>query len=117
MLTILQINRYCLSWFNYYFCENVAFKYFLMCVVVPVCFSLLLWWGPELARPFCKKCKCETQPVPETSIKDMVHEIVSTKDIERLITAAVVMGVQKFVANHPKTKETLKDILKIIKEK
>lgn len=113
MLTVLQINRYCLSWFNLNFCEYATFKYFLMCVVVPISIALLIWWMPEISRLFChNKCQCE-QNKPE-SVKDAVHEIISKQDIERLIMAAVVMGVQKFVTNHPMAKETFADILKVV---
>lgn len=48
----------------------------------------------------------------EKSIKDNVKEITSNQDIERLIAAVLVSGMQKFIANHPKTTETLSDILK-----
>ena len=116
MLTILQISDYCLWWFNYNFCETGVFKYFLMCIMLPLCFTLFIWWIPEISRMLCKnKCECMAEKEP-SSIKDILREIVSTKDIERLITAAIIMGVQKFVNNHPKTKATLTDILKNIEK-
>ena len=113
MLTILQIPYFCFSVFNVGFCD-LSFRYFLMCVVFPSLIWLVVWWGPEISRMFCKKCQC-VDPEPK-SIKDVLREIVSKQDIERLITAAVVMGVQKFAASHPKTKETFDNILNTIEQ-
>ena len=112
VLTILQIPEYCVGVFNFNFCEYSSLKYFLMCIVLPILFALFIWWMPEISRLFCKN-KCETPG--SQSIKDIIHEIISIKDIERLITAAIVMGIQKFVSNHPKTTETLENIIDIIK--
>lgn len=84
-----------------------------MAIVVPVMFGLLVWWGPEISRLFCKKCQCEIQN--EKPVKDILHEIITKQDIERLITAAVIMGVQKFASSHPKAKETFDDILSVLK--
>ena len=108
ILTILQIPSYCFSVFNVGFCE-LSFRYFLICIVFPSLVGLIVWWGPEISRLFCKKCQC-VEPEPK-SIKDVLREIISKQDIERLITAAIVMGVQKFAASHPKTKETFDNIL------
>jgi hypothetical protein len=83
-----------------------------MCIVIPGLFCLLGWWGPEISRLFCKKCQCEIQN--ETSVKDIFKEIISKQDIEKFITAAVIMGIQKFATTHPKTKETFDNILNVL---
>lgn len=109
MLTILQIPRYCIGVFNVNFC-NAGFKYFLMCLLIPCFVALFVWWLPEISRFFCGKCQCE---VPhKKSVKDSIKEMESNQDIERLIAAVLVSGMQKFIEKHPKTTETLSDILK-----
>ena len=109
MLTILQINEYCLSVFNVNFCSYDSFKYFLLCIMLPIICGLFVWWIPEISKLFCsKKCVCEEKQ--DMSWKDVLHEIVSKQDIERLITAAVIMGIQKFTTNHPETTKTLRNI-------
>ena len=114
LLTILQINEYCLFVFNANFCSYDSFKYFLMCIMLPIIFGLFIWWIPDITRLFCnKKCDCDVKK--EMSWKDVVHEIISKQDIERLITAAVIMGVQKFATNHPETTKTFGNILDVIK--
>ena len=113
MLTILQVPEYCYSVFNFSFC-SVSFRYFLMCIMLPSLIGLFIWWVPEILRVFCKKCQCqETEP---KTIKDILREIISKQDIEKFITTAIIMGIQKFVASHPKQKETFDNILDVIKK-
>ena len=113
ILTILQIPDYCFGVFNVNFC-SVGFRYFLMAIVVPVLFGLFAWWVPEIRRVFCSQCKYENQK--DKSIKDIFKEIISKQDIERLITAAIIMGIQKFAANHPKTKETFATVVNALEK-
>ncbi len=113
MLTILQIPEYCYGVFNFAFCE-AGYKYFLICIMLPALIGLFIWWVPEILRLFCKKCQCEE--VEPKTIKDVLHEIISKQDIEKFITTAIIMGIQKFVALHPKQKETFDNILDVIKK-
>jgi len=83
-----------------------------MCIVVPALITLFAWWLPEISRMFCKKCQCEEPH--EKPVKDKVKEIVSDQDIERLIGAVITVGMQKFVSKHPKTTETLTDVIKTL---
>ena len=108
ILTILQIPNYCRGFFSTHFC-NISFKYFLMCIVVPALIALFAWWTPEISRIFCGKCQCEEPH--EKSIKDNVKEMMSGSDIERLITTAIIAGLHKFVSSHPKTTETLSEVI------
>ena len=73
-----------------------------MCLLVPCLIALFVWWMPDVSNMFCKKCQC----------KDDDKEIGANQDIERLIATVLVTGIQKFIVNHPKTTETLSDILK-----
>ncbi|MBR5904737.1 MAG: hypothetical protein IKZ49_04380 [Alphaproteobacteria bacterium] len=115
IISVLQIPAYCESVFNNNFCLMGNYKYWLMCIILPVSAGLFIWWVPDIAKLFCKNT-CEIQNnKPNNDIKDILHEIVSAKDIERLITAAIIMGIQKFATNHPETKETFDNILDVIK--
>jgi len=111
ILTILQVPEYCYGFFNFSFC-SVGFKYFLMCIMLPSLIGLFIWWVPEILKLFCKKCQCvepDTKP-----IQNILNEIISKQDIEKFITTAIVMGIQKFVSTHPKTKETFDNILDVL---
>ena len=117
MISILQIPEYCIKVFNNNFCLMSGYPYWLMCVILPGAIMLFCWWVPDIAKLFCRNtCVVKTNSEPRNEIKDVLHEIVSAKDIERLITAAIVMGIQKFASNHPETKKTFDSILDVIKK-
>ena len=114
MLTVLQIPDYCNVFFNHTFCAYGGFKYFLLCIMLPVLFGLIVWWSVDIARIFCHgKCKIQTEP--DTTIKDIFNEIISKQDIEKFITAAIIMGIQKFAVKHPETTEVFGNILDVLK--
>lgn len=113
MLTVLGVNDYCFAWFNINFCVG-TFKYFLICIMLPILVGLFIWWMPEISRLFCKKCECQIQN--DKPIKNMLSEIISKQDIEKFITAAIIMGIQKFAASHPKTTEIFDDIVNTVKK-
>lgn len=114
VLTILQIPDYCVRVFNQNFCSANNFKYFLLCIMLPVLFGLVLWWLPDISRGFCKnRCQCEAQK--SDLHKTAPLESSANQDIEKLITAAIVMGVHRLALRHPKTKEILSNISDILK--
>jgi len=117
MLTILQINNYCINFFNLNFCESGAFKYFVMCIMLPISVAIFLWWVPEIGRLFCSNT-CETPP-PEKNgnLTDVLREIISKQDIERLITAAIIMSIQKFAQTHPETNTIFGNIFDALMKK
>ena len=114
MLTVLQIKEYCLFVFNVNFCSYESFKYFFICIMLPVVFGLFIWWIPDISKLFCNK-QCDCNIKKDVSIKDILNEIISKQDIERFVTAAIIMGIQKFANNHPETTKNLNNILDIIK--
>ena len=115
MLTILQVPDYCSAFFYDAFCYVGNFKYFLLCIMLPVLIALFVWWTPDIVRHLCPN-KCMVKTDQENNVKDVLREIVSKTDIEKLITAAIIMGVQKFAQTHPKTTEVFDSILDVLKK-
>ena len=114
MLAILQIPNFCVAVFNHNFCYMNNFKYFLMCVMVPVLLMLFLWWMPDIARPFCKnKCQCDAHP-HEIQNNNITQDEISKQYLEKLISSAIMIGVQKFAKSHPKTTKTFDNIIDIL---
>lgn len=112
ILTVLQISNYCNAIFNNNFCATDNFKYFLLCVMLPVLVMLFFWWMPDIARPFCKnKYQCEETHLEQTSNIKESREIISRDDMERLVTGAIIMGIQKFASMHPKTTKAFNNII------
>lgn len=109
ILTILQVHNYCVLVFNINFCK-VSFRYFLLCIVVPVLVWLFLWWLPDMSKMFCKKCECDNLENKEHLHENNVNENMSTKALEHLITSAIIIGIQKFAKNHPNTQNIFNNI-------
>lgn len=113
MIILLQVPDYCIHVFNQNFCDDIAFKYFLICVVLPVLIGVFIWWIPDILRLLCNRgCKMNT---PKETIHDVLKQIILPQDIERLITAAIIMGIQKFSQTHPKTQAIFDDMLNALK--
>ena len=116
VLTILQIPNYCVGLFNVNFC-NISFRYFLLCIVLPVSVCVFLWWLPDISKLFCpKNCRCNVQETPDLSLRNIIKEIVSAKDIERLISVAIIMGIRKFVDNKPRMQNIFDTVVGAIKK-
>ena len=114
MSTILQIPGACNTFFNRGFCEASNFKYFLMCLMVPGLLILFFWWMPDIARPFCKnKCQCDESRIEQKPIQK--ESIISHDDLERIVTSAIVLGIHKFAALHPKTTKVFDNIVDALK--
>ena len=113
ILTILQVPNYCSVFFSLNFCA-VSFKFFLLCIMIPALVGLFIWWMPDIGKLFCHNCKCNNSTDTNTT-NQPIQEIISKQDIERFITMAVIIGIQKFVSKYPKAKETFDTIFDIIK--
>ena len=97
MITVLQIPNYCNAVFNINFCLMGTFKYFMLCIMVPVFLWLIIWWIPNVSGIFCPdKCKCETQTKSD----------IIPKEIQRLIMATIAFGIKKILEHNQKTKDT-----------
>lgn len=84
--------------------------------MLPVSIAIFMWWLPDITKLFCNKSCDIQQPEPPESMHDVLHEIISKQDIERLITAAIIMGVQKFAQTHPKAKSVFDSLLNAMKK-
>ena len=103
-ITILQIQSFCDVVFNHNFCELNNYKYFLFCIMIPVLMGLVYWWIPKISPDVVK----------EKSLKEIFIDAIPKQYISRLITAAIIIGIKKFVSNYPKTKKILDNVLKNI---
>ena len=111
MLSVLQIPTYCNAIFNYNFCAMYNFKYFLLCLMLPVLCGLVIWWTPEFARMLCpNKCACD-KTSHTIKNQDNDSDEMSKQYLEKLLTSAIMVGIHKFATSHPKTRETLDNII------
>lgn len=113
VLTILWIRDFCVGVFNYNFCTYGNYKYFLMCVMVPVLVWLVFWWTPDVVRWI----RGEKREQSESNIFDFVNQFFTKQKIERFLIIAAVIGIQKFLSKHPKTKEFFDNVSDIMNKK
>lgn len=94
IITLLRIPTYCYTVFNVNFCSMGTFKYFMLCIMVPVSLWLIVWWMPTISQIFYpNKCECENKAESNTI----------SKDIQRLIMAAIAFGIKKILEHHQKS--------------
>lgn len=117
IITILQINHYCVYVFNNNFCHGGNFKYFLMCVMFPALVGLFIWWVPEISGLFCKnKCECNANVNNNVPQNNPTSETILSQYIEKLLNAGIVFGIQNLAKKYPQYKKTLKNLADMIKK-
>lgn len=104
VITILQIPNFCVSLFNYNFCEMNGFKYLLFCLMLPTLFGLMFWWLPK-------------QKAEPKTIKETLFDMIPPQYIRRFLIAAVIVGLRKFMMSHPRTKDFVRNINDILNKK
>lgn len=98
------------------FCDEAVFKYFIACFAVPAIVFLIVMWIMEIVHgvrhrhSFLYKAKSAVRGIV-SNVKDKVSETVSTQDLEKLIVAALLVGVKKYADKNPKTRRALQDII------
>lgn len=83
--------------------------------MLPALLILFFWWMPDIARPFCKnKCQCDERENEQKPIQKSSSDIISREDVERLIGAAITMGIHKFAKSHPQTTKAFDNVIDAI---
>lgn len=109
MIILLQFRDYCTGLFNYNFCATEHFKYFLLCVMLPVSIMLFLWWWGDISRIF------NSERPQEKTFKDIFFEMIPKVYIKRFIIAAVIIALRKMILRYPKAKNAINDVLDLAK--
>lgn len=115
-VSVLHFQRICDAMFPTPFCDS-WYRYFLFCIVVPLVVLLILMWIREIIRAhrrrrFIRRAKNTVNGIM-TSIRGKISENINARDLERIITAAVLVGIKKYADNHPKLRHNVNDIMDI----
>ncbi len=113
---LLHYPRTCDAMFGGTFCMSGVFKYFVGLVAVPLLAYVICMWIREIMLAHRRRHSIvyRTKNAVEDmwdSVKDRVSQNITTADIEKYLTAAVLIGIKKYVEKHPKTKNTLNDVI------
>ena len=112
---LLHCPRTCDAMFGASFCDDHIFKYFIACIVVPLVVFLLVMWIMDIVhrirrhRSLLYKTRHAVQNMA-MNIRDRISEKVSSGDIEKMITAALVIGLKKYSDRNPRARQILGQI-------
>ena len=115
-VSILHFPRICDVIFNVPFCST-WYRYFLFCVIIPGIILIILMWIREIIRAhrrrkFIRRAKNTVNSVM-ASIRGRVSEHIDMKNMEQIITAAVLMGIKKYADRHPNLRKNVNDIMDV----
>lgn len=118
IVILLQSQRACDALFGVSFCDANVFKYFIMCFAVPMVLFLIVMWIMEIIDSvrhrhtlFYKATHAVKDIV--TNVKDRVSESVSAGDLEKLITAALMVGLKRYADRSPHARKVLDEMNKV----
>lgn len=115
-VSILHFQRICDAMFPTAFCDS-WYRYFLFCVIVPLIVGLILMWIREIVRAhrrrkFFRRARNTVRTVMST-IRGRVSEQIDIRDMEKIVTAAVLVGIKKYADNHPGLRKNVNHIMDI----
>ena len=113
-VSFLHFNRFCDSVFSSTFCTS-WYRYFLFCIVIPLIAMLIWMWIREIIRArrrhrFIRRAKNAVGSII-SGIRGRVSENISASDMEKIITAAVLIGIKRYADRHPNLRKNVNDIM------
>ena len=115
-VSMLHFQRVCDAMFPNVFCDS-WFRYFLFCIVIPLLVFLVIMWIREIVlfhrrRRFFRRARNAVNGII-SSIRDKVSEHVNMQDMEKIITAAVLVGIKKYADYHPGLRHHVNHVMDI----
>jgi len=115
-VSILHFQRVCDAIFTLNFCDS-WYRYFLFCVIVPLVAMLIWMWIREIIRAhrrraFIRRAKNTVNGIM-SSIRGKVSEHIDPRDMEKIITAAVLVGIKKYADRHPNLRDNVNHIMDV----
>ena len=115
---LLHCPNTCNAMFGLSFCSDSVLKYFVWCVAVPLVAFLIIMWIMEIIDKIRRrhsllyKAKHAVKHMAK-NIRDRVSEHVSSADMEKMITAALVVGLKKYSDRNPRARRVLNEIMDV----
>lgn len=112
---LLHTMRACAPMFGLGFCGDVVFKYFVVCAAVPMLIFLIIMWAHEIIvarrrrRSVFYRARGAAMRIA-SNVRDRITHNVSQQDLEKIITAALVVGIKKYAARNANVRRLLDDI-------
>lgn len=115
-VSILHFQCVCDAIFTLNFCDS-WYRYFLFCIIVPLGAILIWMWIREIVRAhrrraFIRRAKNTVNGIM-SSIRGKVSEHIDPRDMEKIITAAILVGIKKYADRHPNLRHNVNHIMDI----
>jgi sensor domain CHASE-containing protein len=115
-VSAMHFQRICDAMFPTAFCDS-WFRYFLFCVVVPLLVFLIVMWIREIVRfhrrrSFIRRARNTVNGILNT-IRGKVSEHINMQDMEKIITAAILVGIKKYADHHPNLRRNVNHVIDI----
>ncbi len=115
-VSILHFQRLCDAIFTSNFCDS-WYRYFLFCIIVPLVAMLIWMWIREIVRAhrrraFIRRAKNTVNGIM-SSIRGKVSEHIDPRDMEKIITAAILVGIKKYADRHPNLRHNVNHIMDV----
>lgn len=115
-VSMLHFQRICDAIFPTAFCDS-WYRYFLFCVVVPLIVLLVLMWVREIIRAhrrrtFIKRAKSTVSNIM-ANLRGKISDHLDMQDIEKLIAAAILIGIKRYVHKHPDLGKKIKGLVNL----
>lgn len=114
-ILLLHCPNTCNAMFGMSFCADSVLKYFVWCVAIPLLVLLVAMWIMELVESVRRrhsllyKAKHAVKHMAG-GIRDRVARSVSSADMEKMITAALVIGLKKYSSHNPRARRMLNEM-------
>ena len=118
-ISVLHFQRVCDAMFPTAFCDS-WYRYFLFCVIVPLFALIILMWIREIVRAhrrrtFIRRAKNAVNNIMN-NIRGKISEHLDMQDIEKLIAAAILIGIKKYADKHPDLHKKIKGFIGVADE-
>jgi hypothetical protein len=115
-VSVLHIQRMCDAIFTTSFCDT-WFRYFIFCVALPLIVMLIWMWIREIVhahrrRRLIRRARQTVNNVL-SSIRGNISENIDLQDMEKIIAAAVLVGIKKYAYRHPNIRQNVNHIMDI----
>ena len=113
-VSVLHFQRLCDAMFPTPFCDS-WYRYFLFCIIVPLVGILVWMWISEFIRlhrrrKFIRRAKNTVSGIV-SSVRGKISEHFDSQDLERIITAAVLIGIKRYIDRHPNIRRNVNDVI------
>lgn len=115
-VSALHFQRICDAMFPTPFCDS-WYRYFLFCIVLPLIVMLIVMWIREIVRAhrrraFIRRARNTVNGVM-SSIRGRISEHIDPRDLEKIITAAILVGIKRYADRHPNLRRNVNNIMDI----